>query len=112
MNYVKKAKEFVILLIDSETSTEQVKCLIGTASLTQLNAISEILYNLLHGDIKLNRDIAIKVKRHKKILQEICDQENSFSSRLSLIRKHIKLAASILSGSALEVRKIIKQDGK
>ena len=108
MKYIQKAKSYLFLLTDSETTPEQVRCLIGTASLKQLNAISEILFNLIYGNLKLNKEITIKVRRYKALLDFISTHDNTFSSRMKAMRQHIRLISSIIIGVAPHIKSILK----
>lgn len=104
MKRVKDNADFLKATITAHPT--QCKALIQTARTTQLDAICEILLNILKGVIPLKKDIYKKASRVKKVLRTLVSRCGSKKDRKELMIKYFGVLRKLLN-AALPVIGII-----
>lgn len=113
-NNMKRIKEnSAFLKATVAAHPQQCKALILTAKQSQLDAICEILYNILRGVIKLKEALLKKASRYKRILRELvtkCGANKKYRREqmvkyYSILQKLIGAALPVL-GFVLSVAQI------
>ena len=89
---LRASENFIRLLF--ETDKKQGKVLLTTATPVQVNALTEISFNLLHRDIP-NKFKRI-VKKTKKVLTKLAKVTGSVKSKLALIKKNAESIYKLL----------------
>ncbi len=105
--YVSKTFHYVHLLTDKRTSAHQMKCLLVTANEDQMNAISEIIYNIYSYNIKLDTKTQKKVRQVYNLLETISNISVSYKRRLTLLRNNLKPISKLISIVSTQIRKAI-----
>lgn len=103
-NALVKCKPFFTLLID--TSKQQGRALLDTATPSQADAITEIAYNLLH--IPLTGSLKIKVEKRKKILSKIGNKKIKYRTKSRLVYKHSQCLYDTFIAFKPQILKLIK----
>ena len=86
---------FIQLLADYSRDPKQFKKLVNSSSLSEVNAITEIIINFLQGHIKCDTK---KYTRYKKFLRFVGNKANSFKRRKKyLLSKGHGVIAPLLS---------------
>jgi len=85
-NTIIKEKHFLILLLSTEK--DQARALLETVTNTQINALSEIIYNCQH--LSLSKKATILFRRRKKYLSKLSNKSLSNNSKRYLIGKHYR----------------------
>ena len=93
---LKKVNHFLLLLLSNNTSRNQAIALLETASPPQVLALSEIVYNIICGELPLDTKTKSFVKRHKKVLERLAKKTLSEKTKYRLIRQHPKLVLETL----------------
>ena len=73
---IKKERYFLLLLI--QTSLKQQKMMMGNFSSLQLKAVVQIIFNVLHGVLKVNNTLKTKLKKQKKLIRQLVQKRLSF----------------------------------
>ena len=96
---VLKHIDFIILLASYREKSKQFKSLIKCASTEELNAISEVVLNILRGILPFETSKKQKFAKHAKYLRFIANpQKNSATKRKkALISKGRGIVAPLLS---------------
>lgn len=76
--------EFLKLLVKYRKNPNQFKKLIQNSTNSELDSITEIIFNYLQGTLNLNK---AKFKRHADFLRLIGDKHQSFKNRRKYILK-------------------------
>jgi hypothetical protein len=110
--YVDKIKTYLSVLLEKDITKEQVRCLLATANLRQLNGFSQILYNAYDSNgfnlSKVNYNYILK---RSKILDILCNStKNSYNKRLSILRKHLTIIINILKILRPYIKKLIEDN--
>jgi hypothetical protein len=100
-----RKREYLTLLGQSQRKQKRRKTLIQTVDKEEILAISEIIDNLLRGNIPLSVDQRRKLKRHKTKLRTIAGRRVSIKRKRHLLQQSggflsaiIPLALSLLGG--------------
>ncbi len=105
---INKTKYFLLLLLDSKTSKEQAKALLETVTPDQVNAITEIIHNLLLGQLPLSSKVKEILKKRRTILTKLSDKTRSVRTRGCLIINHNRLILDTLIITKSILLKVIK----
>lgn len=104
---MKRIKENAVFLKAASTAhPQQGKALVQTAKQTQLDAICEILVNILRGTIRLKETIFKKASRYKRILRQLATKCFNKKLRKELMVKYFGILQKLLA-SALPVLGLI-----
>ena len=110
-----KKRDFLTLLAQSKTPKRRA-LLAEWANKSEIDSLSEIVYNTLRGNIKLNKRLFKKLKRCKNHLRELANKKNSITKKRKIIKQNggflsvlIPTALSLLTSV---VPKIIKSFSK
>jgi len=95
-----------IELLAKPTSKRQAIALIKTASEEQINIISELALNLLHGRVDLTRHYKTLLKKDAPIIRRLADKTNTLTTRRSLALKNLKTVSKLLEISAQWLKNI------
>ncbi len=106
---INRVKHFVLLLLDKSTSKEQAKALLETATLDQVNAVSEITYNLLSGNLPLNSKVNSILKKRKRVLNKLANKSISQKERSCIILQHTRLILDTLLLNKSILLRLLKQ---
>ncbi len=106
---LQKAKYFLLLLMDKKTSKEQARALLETATPDQVNSITEIIHNLLFGELPLNKNIKETLKKRRKSLTKISDKTKSVRSRSCLVQQHSRLVYDTVLQVKTILTKVLSQ---
>jgi hypothetical protein len=108
--YVDKIKSYLSVLLEKDITKEQLRCLLATVNIRQLNGISQIIYNAYESNgFNLTKESYSKLRKHIKILNILCNTTKySYTSRLSILRKHLTIIINILKILRPHIKKIIE----
>jgi len=73
---------------------QQVKLVLGKASTTQLKALAEVCFNLVHGEIE--PQLLKSLKPYGSLLRSLSEKRLSASKRRALASRRFKLVQKIL----------------
>ncbi len=95
--YVDKIRYLEVLLA-SDISNQQFRCLLATANLRQLNEFCQILYNAYDTNgFQLSKKMYRKLTKHTRILKALCNSSKyTYARRLNILRKHLTIFINIL----------------
>lgn len=85
---IKKEKDFLRLLL--HTSDKQKKVLIKNIEKSQLNAIVQIVYNVMLGIRPLTEKDKNRIANRKTIIRQFVSKGISLKRRKELLSKHFK----------------------
>jgi len=110
--YIHKIKAYLEVLFASDITKQQLRCLLATPNLRQLNGLCELLFNAFDTNgFKLSKERYMKIKRHHKILNVLCNStKNSYQKRIKIIRQHLRVIINILSLLRVVVVKMLSED--
>ena len=97
--------DYLKLLLN--TSVEQARCLLSTATVKQVDALCEISYNLLNCIKKLPSKIRRATTKNKKLLQKLSKKKLAFNSKLKLIKKHYQEMIHVLKAAKESLLKLL-----
>jgi hypothetical protein len=100
MDRIEKNEGFLKAL--SSSHVKQAKALIKTAKTKQLDAICEIILNVIKEVIVIPKTLFKKAKKYKKIIRRLAEKTLGRKLRRKLMAKYIPILQSILS-SALPI---------
>ena len=90
---LKKSKSFLTLLLDTESA--QARALLYTITQPQVEAIVEIVYNLMNI-ASATRDKTV-LKKRKVFLKKLVNKKTNFNQKRRLVVKHrVKLLKTLL----------------
>jgi len=75
-------------------SPQQVKLVLGKATSSQLKALAEVCFNLLHGEIDAN--LLKSLKPYSSLLRSLSKKSLSANKRRTLASRKFKLVQKIL----------------
>lgn len=81
-------KQFIKFILDECITDKQAQLLLSNLSNPQIKAITEILHNLIRGNLKLNSEFRKEVKSHNRVLKKISKDKLSLKNRQKLIKRH------------------------
>lgn len=102
---VGKVKHFFHLLLEHTTSKQQGWGLIYSVNNSQINAITEIIHNLLQGNISLSPKNKDTLRKNKKIIELLGNPKKSNSQKSKLFKIHYKLLLKLLLSLRTEIFK-------
>ena len=76
---------------------DQAKAIVKTATKTQLNAICEILLNIVRGTLKISEGLLKKLKKFKKVIRLLSKRCTKSENRKKLIVKYMPVIKKILN---------------
>ena len=85
---IRKEASFLRLLL--VTTTKQQKALIKTITASQMNALVQIVYNVLQGNRTISSDLKKKLKRNKRSIRRFIGKGLTLRNRVKLLLKHFK----------------------
>ena len=91
---VKKEKAFILLLFS--TTRNQQLALVKTMSKSQLQAIVQIVYNVIHGNRSLSTENKKKLQRHKTTIRQFISKSVTTKQRRELLTKYLNYFILIL----------------
>ena len=83
----------------ARTDSKTVKLFVTGAQLSFINSISEICYNILHGNVSLTEDQIKKLKKHKTAIYKLSSTENNIKRRyvtIQLIQEIISIWPNVM----------------
>lgn len=81
-----KSTHFIQLLLNC--SRNQAQALLETASKEQVHTISLLIFNLTKNLNSITAKTKALLRKHKKIINKLCDKKLAEKSKYSIIRKH------------------------
>jgi len=81
----------------TKSSVSEFKHLIEKASKSRINAICEILLNILSGNIHSSDSDINKLSKHKRVLRKLSQKKNSVDIRRNSITRNAKFIMEILT---------------
>jgi len=107
--YVDKIKYYLLVLLEKDISKEQIRCLLATANLRQLNGICQVLYNAYESNgFNLNKQNYGKLRKQSRILDILCNSSRySYKKRLHILRKNLTIIINILNILRPQIKKLI-----
>lgn len=103
---VNKSRWFLLLL--TTASEAQGKALLHSIEVNQVDAISEIVHNLLQGNIKLSNALKVKLKKSKSTIRRVGSRQVSFNSRRTAIIKNKGLFITLLKALSKQLKLILE----
>ena len=98
--------EFLQILFSEDCiSEEQKRGLLYDITTPQIQALTEIFFNLLHANLPLKEELQKKIKKHRRILKNLSKKSLPLFKKRKLIRKHFKLILFLMNS----VKSILKQ---
>lgn len=98
-------REYLALLGQAQKRAKRRKALIETADKSEILAITEIIDNLLRGNIPLTPEQRGKLSRHKQRLRDIASKRVSLKRKRAIIQQSggfisalIPIAMSLIGG--------------
>ena len=85
---IKKEKHFILLLLS--TNRKQQTALVKTITKSQLQAIVQIVYNVIHGFRSLPENNKKKLQRFKSVIRKFISKGYSLKKRSALLLKYLK----------------------
>lgn len=84
-------------LCDLVKDSPELKRLVESATADNIDAITELAINVLKGNIDLNEDLKLKLKKHRGIIRKLSNKNISYSTKKTLMLKKIKILPIILT---------------
>lgn len=88
---LRSSESYIRLLL--ETQKDQAVLLLSNPTQTQLNALIEIVENLL--ELNPPADVKAALKRNRPTLKKLAKRGSSFRAKLRIWRKHAKLVLKL-----------------
>lgn len=114
MSKIVKEKEYLTLLAKTKNRKSR-NALIDVATASQINALSELIINILNANIPLTSKTKNRLTRYKSDLRQLCRKTLSTKNRKHLLQKGgilnviLPLAISALSSLIPAIIKKIKK---
>jgi len=103
---VTKNKDFLRVFVKHGKTRKDVKKLVDLANKDEINAISEILYNAMRGNIRLTPSAIKQLHKHRKSCEQLVRKDVSFTRKKRILRGQtggfIGAILSALGGSLLK----------
>lgn len=93
-NKLSQEKHFLKFLLN--TNEKQQKLLIKHITKSQMDAIVEIVFNALNGNLPLSTDNKKKLKRYRHVIRQLVSKGLSRSRRKKILIKYIKQSILLL----------------
>lgn len=91
---IKNEKYFILFLLT--TNRKQQKALLRTITKSQLQALVQIVYNIIHGFRSLPENDKKKLQRFRSVIRKFVSKRLSISKRTALLLKHLNQFILIL----------------
>lgn len=91
---IKNEKYFILLLLT--TIRKQQIALVRSITKSQLQALVQIVYNIIHGFRYLPENDKKKLKRFKSVIRKFITRRLSITQRTDILLKHLKQFILIL----------------
>lgn len=98
-------KNFIQFLLDECITDKQIQLLLSNLSGAQIKAITEIVHNLIRGELKLNTELRKDIKSHIRVLKKISKDKQSLKTRQKLIKRHWILIWQLM----MQLKSVLKQ---
>ncbi len=110
--YVNKIKSYREVLLASDILNQQLRCLLATANLRQLNGFCQILYNAYDTNaFQLSKKMYRKLTKHTRILKVLCNSSKyTYGRRLHIMRKHLTIFINILKLLRPMIKKMLNDN--
>jgi hypothetical protein len=107
--YVHKIISYLTVLLETDITKQQLRCLLATANTRQLNGICEILYNAYDANaFNLSKSNLKKLQKHSKVLHVLCNTTKySHTKRLNVLRKNLTIIINILTMLRPSIKKLL-----
>jgi hypothetical protein len=96
MSNIRKVKTFLQFLLSNQIHDIQAKAILDTVDKSQLLALSEIAYNLLHANLQLSEKELKEINKKKWLLKIVADKKNT-QQKKDTIYKYSKSLLKLLS---------------
>lgn len=93
-NLVKKQSCYIKLLLT--TTNQQQKAMIQSITPSQMKAVVQIVYNVLHGNPYISEKDKKKLKKRKLVIRRFIAKRLSFKSRIKLFLKYFSYISLLL----------------
>ena len=87
-NNLKIFKNFLMFLLNSNASDQQIKSVLQRVTQSQVKVICEIFHNFLAGVLPLKKEKIKKLAVYKNLIRKLADKKSSKNICLNLIRKN------------------------
>jgi hypothetical protein len=94
---------YIRLLLN--TSVNQARSLLSTATADQAKALCEVAFNLLKSKVPLK--IRKIVKKYKKLLEKLTRKGISIASKIKLLKTHCRQVLAVLGSVKESLMKLI-----
>lgn len=114
MSKIIKEKEYLTLLAKTKNRKKRA-ALIDLATANEINALSELIVNILNANVPLNPKTKTRLVRYKTDLRELCKKTLSTKTKKRLLQKGgilnviLPLAISALSSLIPAIIKKVKR---
>ncbi len=107
--YVNQIRSYLEVLLESDISHQQLRCLLATANLRQLNGFCQILYNSYDTNtFQLSKKLYKKLAKHTGILKVLCNSTKyTYARKLNILRKHLTIFINILKLLRPTIKKML-----
>ena len=102
---LRAVSDFLKLILN--TTVEQARCLLSTATLKQIEALCEIAFNLINSITSLPAKIRRIVTKHKKLLQKLCKKRLVVKTKIRLIKSNLRAMLTILKSVKDSILKLV-----
>ena len=92
-SFAEREGEFLNFLLVA--STQQTQLMLKKLTKSQVNAFSEIAYNILH-DKQIEGTLLDQLKSHARLIRVLGDRQTTLATRRSLIARHTGKVIKIL----------------
>ena len=94
MDNVKRYSSFIKRIVTTNNEVIRTK-LLKTCNLKIITAISEIVYNIIYKNIKVNSAVINKLKKFKKIFHKLIAQSTTAGERRTILVNNSKSLKSL-----------------
>lgn len=105
-----KAKYFLMFISDDKTTRKQLKCLVGTSTNEQLNALTEIFYNIFKKNVNVSSKLEKYLRNNISRFIVLRDPKTSYKKRIRSARLNISYIVSALILCKALIREAVKNE--
>ena len=106
---IKCVWDFLQILFNEDCiSEEQKRGLLYDITKPQIDALTEIFFNLLHANLPLKEEISKKINKHRRILKSLSKKSLPLFKKRKLIRKHYKIILFFMKSLKSILKQLIK----
>lgn len=102
---LEKSRHFILLMI--EGSEVQAKALLQSINKQQVAAISEIIHNLLQGNLSLSSSLKAYLQKRKTLLRTVGSKKCSVEERLAVIIRNKLLFIKIVRSLGKQLKQVL-----